>query len=161
MIGPTWGSVAERLIREAQERGEFDALPSRGQPLPIEDDRSAGEHALAFHILRNANVAPPWIESDKEVRKLRERYEVLLDRAAHASEAYRASALRALDEVVRDHDAAVARLNTEAPSDRLHRRPITAAGARTALERARCEAPGTRPPEPDGPSVRADRSEDR
>ena len=32
--GETFESYAERLIREAQEAGEFDALP-RGKPLPL------------------------------------------------------------------------------------------------------------------------------
>ncbi len=29
-----WESLAERLIREAAERGEFDDLPGGGQPIP-------------------------------------------------------------------------------------------------------------------------------
>ncbi len=29
-----WESLAERLIREAAERGEFDDLPGAGQPIP-------------------------------------------------------------------------------------------------------------------------------
>jgi hypothetical protein len=32
--GATWESWTERLIREAQERGEFDDLPGRGRPIP-------------------------------------------------------------------------------------------------------------------------------
>lgn len=32
--GETWESYAERLIREAQEDGEFDHLP-KGKPLPL------------------------------------------------------------------------------------------------------------------------------
>jgi hypothetical protein len=32
--GETWESYAERLIREAQEGGEFDHLP-KGKPLPL------------------------------------------------------------------------------------------------------------------------------
>jgi hypothetical protein len=31
-------SYAERLIREAQQRGEFDNLPGAGKPLPGLDD---------------------------------------------------------------------------------------------------------------------------
>ena len=29
-----WESVAERRIREAMERGDFDSLPGSGRPLP-------------------------------------------------------------------------------------------------------------------------------
>ena len=32
--GETWEAYADRLIREAQEAGEFDGLP-RGKPLPL------------------------------------------------------------------------------------------------------------------------------
>lgn len=32
--GVSWESWVERQIREAQERGDFDALPGAGQPLP-------------------------------------------------------------------------------------------------------------------------------
>ncbi len=31
---PRWESPVEKLIREAQERGEFDDLPGAGKPLP-------------------------------------------------------------------------------------------------------------------------------
>ena len=71
-VGPTWESVTERLIREAQERGDFDDLPGHGKPIRIDDDPYAGEMALAWHVLRNAGAAPPWIEADKEVRRLRD-----------------------------------------------------------------------------------------
>ena len=55
--------------------------------LPIEDDSAAGERALGFRVLRNAGVAPPWIEADKEVRDLLAQRDALLARAAAASSA--------------------------------------------------------------------------
>ena len=83
-VGPTWESIVERQIREAMEDGAFDELPYSGQRLPIEDDSAAGERALGFRVLRNAGVAPPWIEADKDVRDLLDRRGVLLARAAAA-----------------------------------------------------------------------------
>ena len=59
-------SIVERQIREAMEDGAFDELPYRGVPIPLDDDSAAGERALGFRVLRNAGVAPPWIEADKE-----------------------------------------------------------------------------------------------
>ena len=50
------------------DAGAFEDLPFRGQRLPIEDDSAAGEWALAHRMLKNAGLAPPWIESDKEAR---------------------------------------------------------------------------------------------
>ena len=67
-VGPTWESLIERQIREAMDAGAFDRLPHKGEPLPLEDDAAAGEWAMAHRMLRNAGVAPPWIEADKDAR---------------------------------------------------------------------------------------------
>ena len=80
-VGPTWEGLVERQIREAMDEGAFDELPYSGERLPIEDDSAAGERALGFRVLRNAGVAPPWIEADKEVRELLAARDVLLARA--------------------------------------------------------------------------------
>lgn len=148
-IGPDWESVTERIIREAMERGEFDDLPSRGERLAVEENPYAGEMALAFHILRNAGVAPPWIETDKEVRRLREAYDRILKRAWLAPLPIRATLRREIEAAVADHDATVRRLNSEAPSVRNHRRPIGREAALVALEAA---IRGERLPETPDPS---------
>ena len=67
-VAPTWESLVERQLREAMDEGKFDDLPFRGERIPFDDDAAAGDWALAFHMLRNAGVAPPWIEADKDVR---------------------------------------------------------------------------------------------
>jgi len=77
----SWESLVERQIREAMEAGAFEELPYRGERLPIEDDRAAGELAMAHRMLRNAGAAPPWIESDKEARRLLAGIEASLGRA--------------------------------------------------------------------------------
>jgi len=135
-IGPTWESVTERIIREAQERGDFDDLPAHGRPLRVQDNPYAGDMALAYHLLRNAGVAPPWIETDKEARRLRDAYEALLVRAVRAPLPIRATLRRQVEQVVADHDATVRRLNSEAPSPRNHRRPIGRDAALAALDAA-------------------------
>jgi hypothetical protein len=123
--GPTWESLSERLIREAMERGEFDNLPYRGQRLPLEDETYAGDRALVFHVLKNAGVAPPWIEADKEARRLLETRDRLLDRAPDArTELARDRLRRELRRVVADANAAIERLNAEAPSLAQHRRRL-------------------------------------
>lgn len=59
----------DRIIREARERGEFDNLPGRGQPLNLDDNRCEDPSwRLANHLLKNAGFAPEWIESDCEIR---------------------------------------------------------------------------------------------
>ncbi len=121
---PTWASLVERLIQEAQERGEFDALPLHGKPLPDWDDERAGEMRLAYHVLRNAGVAPPWIEADKEVRRLLAERDRIFDRATAVEPGRRAAYRGQLVRLVADLDAAVERLNALAPTfEQQRRRP--------------------------------------
>lgn len=117
-------TLIDRQIREAIEDGRFDDLPFRGERIPLEDDTFAGEWALAFHMLRNANVAPPWIEADKDVRVLLDRRESILARAIDASPMARSRYRRDLEQCVVAINAAIARVNAEAPTDRQHRRPL-------------------------------------
>jgi hypothetical protein len=63
-----WESLIDQKIREAMERGEFDDLPGKGQPIdssvnPFEDP----ELRLAHRMLRNAGFAPLWIEERKDI----------------------------------------------------------------------------------------------
>jgi hypothetical protein len=135
-IGPSWESLTERLIREAQERGDFDELPSHGRRLAVADNPYAGEQALALHVLRNAGIAPPWIEADKEVRQLSTERDALVARAAASSPIAHAMHRRELARIVAAHADAVARLNAEAPTTRQHRRPMVLADELAALDRA-------------------------
>src|SRR3954467_14379793 len=82
---PSWESLVEKQIRDAMSQGAFDDLPFRGQRLPLEDDSAAGEWAMAYRILRDAGGAPPWIESDKEARRLMSEIEALIERAPRMS----------------------------------------------------------------------------
>ena len=106
------------------EDGRFDDLPHHGEQLPVEDETYAGEWALAFRMLRNAAVAPPWIEADKEVRELLARRDGLVARAGRSSSFTRDRDRQALVSLVGLVNAAVARLNAEAPTWRQHRAPL-------------------------------------
>ena len=123
-VGPDWETLIERQIREAVGEGQFDNLPHQGEPLPNDDNPWAGEWGLAYHVLRNAGVAPPWIEADKEVRELLDRRDSLVARAAGASSFGRERDRAALERLVVQINAAVARLNAEAPTTRQHRAPV-------------------------------------
>ncbi|GEM_PF-1594449 len=150
-IGPSWEPLVERLIREAQERGELTDLPLHGRPIRVAPDPYAGEMALAWHLLRNAGAAPPWIEADKEVRRLRDAIRDLLRRAERAPSGAATRLGRELGSLVTDHDAAVARLNAEAPVATLHRRPLGAARAEAILAAVLAGEPAPEPfPSPQG-----------
>ncbi len=72
--------IAEQRIREAQERGEFDDLPGRGEPLELEDDRNIPEDLrLAYKILKNADCLPPELEAKKEIRQMEDLLESIPD----------------------------------------------------------------------------------
>ena len=137
-VGPTWEGLVERQIREAMDEGAFDELPYSGERLPIEDDSAAGERALGFRVLRNAGVAPPWIEADKEVRTLLAAQDEVLARAAAAgsSPLARAQLRGAFERVVAEANRAIERLNAEAPTDRQHRRPLDPEAELARLEAA-------------------------
>jgi hypothetical protein len=126
-VAPAWETLIERQIREAAEAGEFDNLPFQGEPIPNDDNPLAGEWGLAFRVLKNAGVAPPWIEADKEVRLLLDRRDAIIARAssgpAPTSMAQRRDCV-ALADIVADANAAIARVNVEAPTDRQRRHPL-------------------------------------
>ena len=138
---PSRESLIDRQIREAQEAGAFDDLPFRGERIPLEDDSAAGDWALANHILRNANMVPPWIATDKEVRDLLGRRDAILARAQRsgATTIGRERDRAELGRIVEDANRAIAILNSEAPTDRQHRRRLDIASELAVLARAHGE----------------------
>ncbi|HEX4898186.1 MAG TPA: DUF1992 domain-containing protein [Candidatus Limnocylindrales bacterium] len=135
-FAPARESLIDKQIREAQRSGAFDDLPHQGQKLPLVDDSAAGEWALAYRMLKNANFAPPWIEADKEVRALLARRDAVLERAPRSSAIGRRRDRDELTEIVRAANDAILRVNHEAPTERQHRRPLDLGAELAALEAA-------------------------
>lgn len=136
-------TLIERQIREATEEGRFDDLPHQGQRLPLGDDSAAGDRASAFRLLKNAGYAPEWIEVDKEVRALLERREAILARAPRAASEFARRRDRAeLERIDRDHNRAVLRLNTLAPTTRQHREMLSLDDDLADLDRLHDRHPG-------------------
>ncbi len=132
----SWESLVERQIREAMEAGAFEDLPYRGERLPLEDDSAAGEWAMAHRMLRNAGMAPPWIESDKEARRLLAEIDAMVERAPRVSPLSRARERAGLARKVGEANRAIARVNAEAPTERQHRRPLDSGEQLARLEAA-------------------------
>jgi len=64
-------AIAERRIREAQERGEFDDLPGAGAPLELDDDALVPEDLrAAYRVLKNAGFLPAELEIHSEIREI-------------------------------------------------------------------------------------------
>jgi hypothetical protein len=63
--------IIERRIMEAMEKGEFDNLPGKGQPLKLDDDAGVPpELRLAYKILKNSGCPPPEIQLKKEIMQI-------------------------------------------------------------------------------------------
>ena len=61
-------TMAERRIVEAQREGAFDGLRGSGMPLPLEpEEHVPPEWRAAFHMLRQAGLAPDWIGLGTEI----------------------------------------------------------------------------------------------
>ena len=61
-------SLIDKLIRESMERGEFDDLTGKGQPIDLsENPFEDPEWRMAHRMLRNAGFAPAWIEERKDI----------------------------------------------------------------------------------------------
>ena len=62
---------AERHIRDAQTKGEFDNLSGSGEPLVLEDDSHIPPELRAgYRLLKNAGCLPPELEQRKEAIEL-------------------------------------------------------------------------------------------
>ena len=77
--------IAERRIREAQERGELDDLPGAGAPLDLGDDVLVPEELrAAYRILKNSGFLPPELEAHREIRALEQLLRSLENEAERA-----------------------------------------------------------------------------
>jgi hypothetical protein len=133
---PSWESLADRLIREAQERGEWETGAWSGKRLPAQDGAYESELAAGHAVLRNAGVAPPWIEADKEARRLMTERDRLLEVAGRTTVAGAASLRVRFGACLDALDAALLRLEAEAPTPAQQRPPLDRATELAALERA-------------------------
>ncbi len=82
--------VAEGKIQEGIEEGKFDNLPGKGKPVVIEEDSSTPPHIrIANRVLKNAGVAPEWIQIRQDILEEREVITALLGRLERESRARR------------------------------------------------------------------------
>lgn len=62
-------AVAEKIILDAMDNGEFDDLPGKGRPFEFEDDSMVpADLRMGFKILKNSGHLPPEIEQEREIR---------------------------------------------------------------------------------------------
>lgn len=156
-----WESWIDRLIGEAQERGDFENLPGAGQPLDLTPYPFAQGQELAFKVLKDAGYAPDWIELDKAIRRKLEKAREVLGRSwtwrearlvelAHKSDKWAEAerqrvlaswraAISSFEEEVHAINKEIAELNLKVPSPRFQRQMVRSSREIDALERERRE----------------------
>jgi hypothetical protein len=66
-------AVAEKIILDAMDNGEFDDLPGKGRPFEFEDDSMVpADLKMGFKILKNSGHLPPEIEQEREIRNVKD-----------------------------------------------------------------------------------------
>jgi hypothetical protein len=94
---PRYESTADRLIREAQERGEFDNLPGEGKPIPGLDGRHDPDWWIKGLMEREqVSVLPPSIALRKQV------HDLPATLAGESSETNVRAIVTSLDQIVAD-----------------------------------------------------------
>lgn len=66
--------AVEAIIREAQERGDFDNLPGKGKPIDLSAYFDTPEDVRnAYAMLKNAGMVPAEVELLQDIAALKER----------------------------------------------------------------------------------------
>jgi DnaJ family protein C protein 28 len=74
--------LVEKKIREAMEKGEFDNLPGKGEPIDLSENPFEDPEMRTVHrLLRNAGFAPAFIEERKSIEAELEQGRKMLARA--------------------------------------------------------------------------------
>jgi len=61
-------TAVERIMREAMERGEFENLQGKGQPLDLRENPFEDPDLRTVHrLLRNAGFTPAWLAERKDI----------------------------------------------------------------------------------------------
>ena len=76
----SFDKIVEALIKEAQERGEFENLPGKGKPIDLTSYFETPEEVrLAQSVLKNAGMTSPEVQILKEIAELRQVQEAVTD----------------------------------------------------------------------------------
>ena len=76
----SFDKIVEALIKEAQERGEFDNLPGKGKPIDLTEYFEMPEEIrVAQSMLKNAGMTSPEVMLLKEIAELRQILSAMVD----------------------------------------------------------------------------------
>ncbi len=76
----SFDKIVEALIKEAQERGEFDNLPGKGKPIDLTSYFETPEEVrVAQSVLKNAGMTSPEVQLLKEIAELQQILAAIVD----------------------------------------------------------------------------------
>lgn len=65
-MGKKFGDLIDDIVNEHARTGGFDDLQGKGKPLDLEEPTH--EDYFLHKTMKNANVLPPWLELQHEIR---------------------------------------------------------------------------------------------
>lgn len=72
--------LVEAIIKEAQERGDFENLPGKGKPMDLYAYFETPEDVrMAYSVLKNAGMTSREVELLKEIAELKQVHAALFD----------------------------------------------------------------------------------
>lgn len=124
-------SMTEKKLREAIERGDFDNLPGKGEPVDLQENPFEDPDLRVVHrLLRSAGFAPAWIEERKDIDAQFEFAKTKLTRAwslfGKTSEYEWQRTVREFREQAAQLNERIKLYNLKAPAAVFHRRLIDA-----------------------------------
>ncbi len=80
-----WDSLIDQQLRKLIDDGQFQNLPGEGKPLNLDDDSNTpSDSRMAFKIMKDNDIHPPWITEAKEIDSRREAIHKQLNTAIRA-----------------------------------------------------------------------------
>jgi hypothetical protein len=128
-------SITEKMLREAIEKGEFDELPGKGEPIDLSENPFEDPDLRVVHrLLRNAGFAPAWIEERKDIdaelaaakEKLSRAWALFSERGIAPSQAEWERSLREFRERALELQQRIKIYNLKAPAAVFQRKHIDA-----------------------------------
>ena len=136
--------MAEKMLREAIEDGEFDDLPGKGEPIDLRENPFEDPDLRTVHrLLRNAGFAPAWIEERKDIdaelvtaqTKLTQAWALFGPRGKATSEAEWERSVKEFREQVLELQQRIRIYNLKAPAAVFHRKHIDVERILDAIKR--------------------------
>jgi hypothetical protein len=134
--------MAEKRLREAIEKGEFDNLPGKGEPIDLRENPFEDPDLRVVHrLLRNAGFAPAWIEERKDIdaslaegqTKLTRAWSLFREDGKSPSGTEWARSAREFRQLVEELNQRIRIYNLKAPSTAFHRHHIEVERIITAI----------------------------